>query len=91
MRTRAASGDDTFAMGFGRRRGLRLGKTSWNVFTAAAAVFPLPRALGPEGLAATIYIQDGPLFEASLRVFRPRCEVYHREVRGVGPPGDWMN
>ena len=66
LRTRSITGIEGLHMIFGAPRGLKLGKGAWNILTASADFHPLLRALGHEGLSATVYIQDGALFSASL-------------------------
>lgn len=79
IRTRSAGlqdEPDTVHMIFGPPRGLRLGKTSWNIYTASCDFLDLLCA-HHSGLCITLYVQDGMLFDASLRLFKARHSLYH--------------
>ena len=80
VRTRSAGlqdEPDTVHMLFGAPRGLGLGTTSWNIYTACCDFMDLLCA-HHSGLSMTLYVQDGLLFEASLRLFKARHSLYHR-------------
>lgn len=88
IKCRRADGHEELHMLFGPPRGLRLGKSSWNALTAASEFFPLPRAAGHNGLSLSVYIQDGALFQASLRLMRARHSLYYDTLREMGEPSD---
>ena len=81
----AGTNEEQVHMMFGPPRGLRLGKTSLNVLTAACDFVPLLRAIGYEGVSITVYLQDGMLFSASLRLFRARHALWHDFQEAEGP------
>ena len=61
-RFRQLNGDTEMCMIVGAPRGLRYGKTSWNVLTSCCEFMGTPRACGHRGISLSIYISDGMLF-----------------------------
>lgn len=58
-------------------RSLRLGRSSWNIFTAASGSLGTPRACGRRGISVMVYLQDGALHDSSLREFRGQHEAWY--------------
>lgn len=88
VKMRDANGAERFHMLFGAPRGLRLGKTSWNVLTAASEFSSMLRASGHHGLAVSVYIQDGMLHSASMRLFKARHALYYDCMAAAGEESD---
>jgi hypothetical protein len=64
-----ANGAHRFHMLWGPPRGLRLGRTAWNVLTSATEFSESWRMQGHRGIILNVYIQDSVLFAAGLRLF----------------------
>jgi hypothetical protein len=69
---------------YGPPRGMALGKTGWNSFTAAGFFFPLLRSLDRKRLIVSVYLQDG-LFSAA---FQRHMVAKHRLYYKVMSDGD---
>ena len=73
---------------FGPPRGLRHGKTSWNMLTAACEFSSTVRASGHVGIAVTVYIMDGLLYSASVRLFKARHALWYDVLQQRGDAFD---
>ena len=65
-----------------------MGKTSWNVLSAASDFGGLVKASGHPGLAVSVYIMDGMLFSSSMRLFRARHALFFDSLVQAGEVAD---
>ena len=64
-------------MQMGPPRGLRYGKKTWNVMTAACEFQGTLRAQGHRGLSLTVYGMDGMLYQRFLKLMRARHRIFY--------------
>ena len=88
IKLRHGNGNEDFHMLFGPPRGLRHGKTSWNMLTAACEFSSIVRASGHVGIAVTVYIMDGLLYSASVRLFKARHALWYDVLQQRGDAFD---
>ena len=77
LRFRTPDGGQGVHLLFGPPRGLRKGRSSWNILEAASQFWPLLRAEGHEGWIISAYVQDGHLAASCLKLFRSRHGLFY--------------
>ena len=73
---------------FSPPRGLRLGRSSWNVLTAASEFWQGLRYEGHKGIILNVYVQDSVLFHSTLRLFRAKHDLLY-DVDAQSPVPRW--
>ena len=61
-------------------RGLALGKTHWEIFSACTEFMSLAYESGARGIVVTVYLNDGHMFEALKRAWTGRHRLYWKTV-----------
>jgi len=82
LRARRPCGKVEFCMLPSAPRGLRAGRTAWNMFTAASEFWPSLRCSGHKGIAISVYNLDGALVDSTVEKCEALHELYYDESQG---------
>jgi hypothetical protein len=83
LKTKSTTGEEQMAIMISDVLLLSAGKKTWNMFSAAARFFPLPRKSGHKGIVVQHFCADRAIFTALDRRLRQRSQAFYTE--GLGP------